>query len=79
MNHLKNNILKSAAILPLAACLAAATAVAQDAPATDDTQVQETVTVTGSRIKRTDLTSVGPVTVELNRKRLRLPVPLARH
>ena len=63
MNHLKNNILKSAAIFPLAACLAAATAVAQDAPATDDTQVQETVTVTGSRIKRTDLTSVGPVTV----------------
>lgn len=63
MNSLKNRILVSAAFVPLTLCMMAAPAAAQESVTDDTTRVEDTISVTGSRIKRTDLTSVGPVTV----------------
>ena len=52
-----------AAIAPIVLWLYAQPAAAQESSGEDGAKVEETVTVTGSRIKRKDLTSVGPVTV----------------
>lgn len=63
MSPAKNRILMGAAIAPIALWLYAQPAAAQESSGEDGAKVEETVTVTGSRIKRKDLTSVGPVTV----------------
>lgn len=63
MKTLKHNILMSAALVPLTYCLMSAPAAAQEAPAEEAAKVEETIIVTGSRIKRKEITSVGPVTV----------------
>lgn len=63
MTSLKTRILTATALAPLAVCLHALPAAAQDAAPEDEVSVQDTVTVTGSRIARKELTSVGPVTV----------------
>ena len=63
MKSIKNSILMSAALVPLALCLTSLPAASQEAPADEAAKVEDTITVTGSRIKRKDLTSVGPVTV----------------
>ena len=63
MSPAKNRILMGAAIAPIVLWLYAQPAAAQESSGEDGAKVEETVTVTGSRIKRKDLTSVGPVTV----------------
>ena len=55
MKSLKNSILMSAALVPLAFCLTSLPAASQEAPADDAAKVEDTITVTGSRIKRKDL------------------------